>query len=168
MEQKNNETAKSKLRFNVVDIIILLVVVAAVVGLVLRFGNVGGFSADEDLKTYEIYFAVKDIAYTSEDAFVSGDTVTLVDSGVVLGELEGLESIMPAEFFARDQSGNLIVASYPELTRIDVTGHILSHGIMSENGYLVGGTTYVAAGAAYSVRSEHMDFVLEITNIVEK
>ena len=168
MEPKNTEVTKSKLRINVVDVIILIAVLAAIVGMVIRFGNTGGLSGSEDLKTYEIYFTVKDIAYTSEDAFVAGDTVTLVDSGVVLGEFVGLESIMPAEFFARDQSGNLIVASYPELTRIDVTGHILSRGIMGENGYLAEGTTHVAAGVAYSVQSEHMDFVLEITNIIEK
>ena len=168
MEQKNTDAVKNKLHINVVDIIIFIIAIIAVVGLVLRYGNIGGFSSSEDLKSYEIYFTVKNIAYTSEDAFVPGDTVTLVEQEMVLGEFLGLDSIMPAEFFARDINGNLIALSYPELTRIDVTGHILSQGIMSENGYLAGGTTYIAAGIPYSVQSEHMDFVIEITNIIEK
>ena len=169
MNQNNQNASQSmKLRFNVIDVLIVLIVLACVVGLIVRFSNVGDFSSAESLKTYDVYFSVSNIAYTAEDAFVQGDTVTLADSGAILGEFAGLESILPAEFFARDESGNLIVVNYPESTRIDVTGRIVSHGVMTENGYLLNGTTYIAAGTAYSVQSEHMDFVLEITNIVEK
>ena len=168
MEHKHTDVAKNKLHINVVDVIILIMVIVIAVGLVLRYGNIGGFSSSDDLKTYEIYFVVKDIAYTSEDAFVPGDTITLLEQETILGEFLGIDSIMPAEFLARDINGNLVATSYPELTRIDVTGHILSQGIMSENGYLAGGTTYIAAGIPYSVQSEHMDFIIEITNIIEK
>ena len=168
MERKNIEAARAKKRLNVIDVLILIILIVCIAGLVVRFGNFGGTSSSKELGTYDIYFAVSDIAYTSEDAFVQGDTVTLADSGVVLGEFAGIETILPAEFFARDKSGNLIVVNYPESTRIDVTGRIVSHGVMSENGYLVAGTTYVAPGTAYTVQSEHMDFVLKITNIVKK
>ena len=168
MERKNADASGIKNRINVIDVLILLIVIACVAGLGVRFGNVGGLSSSDNLEAYDVYFSVSNIAYTSEDAFVQGDTVTLADSGVILGEFAGLETILPAEFFARDKSGNLIVVNYPESTRIDVTGRIVSQGLMSDNGYLVGGTTYVAPGTEYSVQSEHMDFVLKITNIVKK
>ena len=166
--KKQNTSVETKTRFNVIDVLIILIALACVVGLVLRFGNVGGLSTTENLKAFDVYFSVSNIAYTSEDAFVQGDTVRLADSGAVLGEFAGLESILPAEFLARDESGNLIAVNYPESTRIDVTGRIVSHGVMSDNGYLLNGTTYIAAGTEYVVQSEHMDFVLKITNIVEK
>ena len=166
--QRQTSSTEMKPRFNVIDVLIILIALACVIGLVLRFGNVGGLSSTENLKSYDVYFSVSNIAYTSEDAFVQGDTVRLVESGAVLGEFAGLESILPAEFFARDENGNLIVVNYPEATRIDVTGRIVSHGMMSDNGYLLNGTTYIAAGNEYAVQSEHMDFVLKITNIVEK
>ena len=166
--KKQNGSTSLKLRFNVIDVLIVLIVLACAVGLIVRFSNVGEISSAENLKTYDVYFSVSNIAYTAEDAFIQGDTVTLADSGAVLGEFAGLESILPAEFFARDESGNLIVVNYPESTRIDVTGRIVSHGVRSENGYLLNGTTYIAAGTEYSVQSEHMDFILKITNIVEK
>lgn len=166
--KKQNTSVETKTRFNVIDVLIILIALACVVGLVLRFGNVGGLSSTENLKAFDVYFSVSNIAYTSEDAFVQGDTVRLADSGAVLGEFAGLESILPAEFLARDESGNLIAVNYPESTRIDVTGRIVSHGVMSDNGYLLNGTTYIAAGTEYVVQSEHMDFVLKITNIVEK
>ena len=166
--KKQNTSVEMKTRFNVIDVLIILLALACVIGLVLRFGNVGGLSSAENLKTFDVYFSVSNIAYTSEDAFVQGDTVRLAESGAVLGEFAGLESILPAEFLARDENGNLIAVNYPESTRIDVTGRIVSHGVMSDNGYLLNGTTYIAAGTEYVVQSEHMDFVLKITNIVEK
>lgn len=168
MEQNKQPSASSRFRFNVIDLLIVLIVLACVVGLIVRFGNLGKMSAGDAQKSYDVYFTVSNIAYTAEDAFVPGDTVTLVESGAVLGEFAALESILPAEFLARDVNGNLISVRYPESTRIDVTGRIVARGVMSENGFLLNGTTYVASGAEYSVRSEHMDFVLKITSIVEK
>lgn len=168
MEQNKQPSAPARFRLNVIDLLIVLIVLACVVGLVVRFGNVGKFGDEASLKTYDVYFTVSNIAYTTESAFVSGDVVTLAESGVVLGEFAALETILPAEFLARDENGNLISVRYPESTRIDVTGRIVARGVMSENGFLVNGTTYVASGAEYAVQSEHMDFVLKITSIVEK
>jgi lactocepin len=54
-----------------------------------------------------------------------------------------------------------------DYTGIDVSGKIAARGIMTDNGFLANGTTYVAAGKAYAAQTEHMDFVLKITNIVE-
>ena len=168
MEQKNKAQKTAKLRFNVIDALIILVLLACVVGLVFRYGNFGGGAQESELEDYEIYFSVSNVAYTSEDAFVKGDTVTLADEGVVLGTLSDIKTILPAEFVARDKSGNLITVNYPASTRIDVTGYINSRGVMRENGYFVNGTVYVASGKEYTVRTEHMDVVLKILNIVEK
>lgn len=168
MDKKQDFSGKFRFRFNVIDLLIVLIVLACVIGLAIRLGTVKEYSADENLKSYALYFTVTNIAYTSEDAFVVGDTVTITEGGIVLGQFAGLESILPAEFFARDSEGNLITVNYPETTRIDVTGRIESRGVMSENGYLVNGTTYIASGKAYQVQTEHMDFILKITNIVEE
>lgn len=169
MEQKTNEASKTgKARFNIIDALIVIILLACIVGLVFRYGNFGGGVSEDDLDNYEIYFAVKNIAYTSENAFVSGDTVTLVDGGEILGTLSRLDTVLPAELIVRDKSGNLITVNYPESTRIDVTGYIDSRGSMGENGYLVDGTTYVAAGKEYAVQTEHADVILEILNIAKK
>lgn len=167
MDKKHEFSGKFRIRFNAIDILILLIVLACVVGLAIRFGTVKEYSADENLKLYSVYFTVSNISYTSEDAFVAGDTVTLTEGKTILGTFVGLESILPAEFLARDSEGNLILVSYPETTRIDVSGKIAARGIMTDNGFLANGTTYVAAGKAYAAQTEHMDFVLKITNIVE-
>ena len=75
---------------------------------------------------------------------------------------------MPAMFETQYKDGKSIAVSYPEASRIDVKGAIASRGKMGDNGYLVGGTTYIAPGSELLVQSEHMDFVLKITDIVKK
>ena len=169
MDQKiNMEPKGGKKHFNIIDALIIIVLLACIVGLFFRYWNFSSGDREKALENYEIHFSVSNIAHMSEDAFVSGDTVTLADGNVILGQLSGLETVLPAEFIVHDKSGNLIKVNYPESTRIDVTGRIQSKGIMRENGYFVGGTTYVAAGKEYAVRTEHMDVVLKIINIVEK
>ena len=166
---KNKNTgANAKKRLNMIDVLILAVVIICVVGLVIRFSNFGFSGSARDLDDYEILFSVSNIAYTSEDYFVHGDTVTIAENGVVLGQLSGKVNSMPAMFETQYKDGKSIAVSYPEASRIDVKGAIASRGKMGDNGYLVGGTTYIAPGSELLVQSEHMDFVLKITDIVKK
>ncbi len=163
----NRDSAKKGTRFgfNTMDLIILLLVLVCIVGAVIRARQIGVWKNESELESYEIYFSVSDIAYTSEDALVPGDTVTLCDSGTVIGTLQSLDSILPSTMYVKDADGNVLSINYPESTRIDVTGTIHSTGVMSPNGYLAGGITYLAPGMHYSVRSEHMDFQIEILRI---
>ena len=40
--KKQNTNTEMKLRFNVIDVLILLIALACVIGLILRFGAAGG------------------------------------------------------------------------------------------------------------------------------
>ena len=151
-----------------IDYVVLLLVAICLLGAIIRVGQVNWFAGNSDLDQYEIYFSVTDIAYTSEDAFVLGDTVTLCDNAMVLGTLDRIDSVLPSTLYVKDSEGNVLSVNYPESIRIDVTGTLLSLGRMTEEGYLLGGTTYVAPGKAYRVQSEHMDFTLNILDIEEK
>lgn len=150
---------------NLIDFVVILLVVICLFGAVVRVGQVDWFAKSSDLAEHEIYFSVTNIAYTSEDALVIGDTVTLVNEQAVLGTLKSIDSVLPSALYVKDAEGNVLSVNYPEANRIDVTGTILSHGKMTENGYLLGGTTYIAPGKTYLVQSEHMDFTLNILDI---
>lgn len=160
--KKRNGTA-----LNLIDFVVLLLVALCLLGAVIRVGQTRWFAGDSDLLEHEIYFSITDIAYTSEEALVLGDTITLCDSQAILGTLKSIDSVQPSAFYVKDADGNVLRVNYPESTRIDVTGRIFSLGKMSENGYLLGGMTYVAPGRAYRVQSEHMDFTLNILDIEE-
>ena len=155
----------SRARWNLIDLIVILLVFICLLGAIIRVGGKDWFVGGSDLREHEIYFSVTDIAYTSEDALVIGDTVTLCDSGAVLGELKSIDSILPSTLYVKDADGNVLSVNYPESIRIDVTGTVSSRGRKTDNGYLLGGTAYLAPGKAYRVQTEHMDFTMNILDI---
>ena len=153
------------LGLNIIDLVIILLVVICLVGAAIRAKQLNWFSGDSDLEAVEIYFSVSDIAYTSEDALVIGDTVILCENNSVLGILQSIDSVLPSAMYVKDADGNVISVNYPESTRIDVTGTILSQGTMTKNGYYLGGNIFIAPGKPYAVQSEHMNFTLVILDI---
>ena len=155
----------SRARWNLIDLIVILLVFICLLGAIIRVGGKDWFVGGSDLREHEIYFSVTDIAYTSEDALVIGDTVTLCDSGAALGELKSIDSILPSTLYVKDADGNVLSVNYPESIRIDVTGTVSSRGRKTDNGYLLGGTAYLAPGKAYRVQTEHMDFTMNILDI---
>ena len=168
MENNQNDTPKTRFRFNVIDALILLVALAFVIGLAFRIGNIRSLSSTEGLQSYDVYFSVTNLASTTEDYLDVGDSLVLADNRMVLGTLSKIDPATPSVFYSHGGEGEIVEVSYPSDTRIDLTGVILSHGVMSERGYLLNGTTYIAPGMSYTVQSERVDFVLTITKIVER
>ncbi|MBQ7380500.1 MAG: DUF4330 family protein [Clostridia bacterium] len=157
----------SGIGLNLIDFVVILLVLICLASAIIRIRRVDLFNQGDDLEQHEIYFSVTDISYTSEDALVIGDTFTLSDNKTVLGTLQSVDSVLPSTLYVSDIDGNVLSVNYPESTRIDVTGTVLSLGKMTDSGYLLGGTTYIAPGRAYTVQSEHMDFTLKILDIEE-
>ncbi len=153
--------------WNLIDFIVLLLIFICLLGIIIRVWRVDWFAGSSNLREHEIYFSVTDIAYTSEDALVIGDTVTLCEGGAVLGTLKSIDSVLPSTLYVKDADGNVLSVNYPESIRIDVTGTVSSLGKTTDNGYLLGGTAYLAPGKAYRVQTEHMDFTLNILDIEE-
>lgn len=167
MGQKNTKKRGSGTGLNLMDFVVCLLILICLVGAVIRIGRVNWLANDSDLDDYEVYFSVNNISYIAEDAFVKGDTVTLCENGMVLGTLKSIDSVLPTTMYVKDLDGNVLSVNYPESTRIDLTGTILSKGQMEEDGYFLGGRVYIAPGKTYAVQSEHMDFTLTVLDIEE-
>lgn len=165
MAKIDSKKTENRLGLNWIDFVVLFLVLICLAGAVVRIRKIDWFAKASDLDEYKIHFSVTDIAYTSKKAFVIGDTITLCDDQAVLGTLYRMDSVQPSTFYVKDSEGNVLSAQYPESVRIDVTGTVLSKGTRSENGYFLGGTTYLAPGRSYRVQSEHMDFTLKILEI---
>lgn len=159
---------KSKVPFNIIDIFILVFVIACFVGLVIRVGNFNIMDGNRDLEDYRIHFSVSDISSESEDYFIRGDSITVVDSGIVLGKLEMIDSISPAEITVRNSDNEFVKVKYPPNTRVDISGTMISSGIVDVSGFKLGGVAHVSAGDIFEVRTEHMNFVLTVTDITKK
>ena len=160
----------SDVRFyiSLVDVIILLFVLLCMIGLFIRTEKLGAFFEKEPLGEYRIRFAVSDIAATSIDAFVTGDTFTLVSYHEVLGTLVEVESVSPAVVYVESEQHEIIRTQYPEETRVDVIGVLDAKGSMGESGFSLGGSIGISPGIEYRIQSEHVDVVLKIIDIEQK
>ena len=164
----NRNVQKNKVSFNIIDIFILVFVAACLVGLVIRVGNFNIMDNGKSLEDYRIHFEVLNISSDSEDYFIRDDSVTDITSGLVLGKIEMIDSISPAQMLVKNLDNEYVTVNYPANTRVDISGTLISAGTMESGGYMLGGTTHIAAGDTFSVQSEHMNFTLTVTNIAKK
>lgn len=168
MAKIGSKKKRDGMNLNLIDFVVLLLVMLCIIGAVIRIKQINWFAKDSDLEEYKVYFSVTDIAYTSEDALVVGDTIVLCENKNILGNLQSIDSVLPSAMYVKDSDGNVLSVNYPESTRIDVTGTIVSQGNMTKNGYYLGGAVYIAPGKTYQAQSEHMDFWLTILDIEKK
>ena len=124
-----------------------------------------GIAETQSLDEYLISFAVTDISANSEKYFVRGDTVT--SGGLALGTLYQAVRVSPTNVYATN-AGISVAVSYPENTRVDLRGTILSYGVNNGDGYMLGGYRHIAPGESLFISSEHIDVLIKVTEIVKK
>ena len=168
METYRSKNSGKKASFNIIDVFILVFVIACFLGIIIRVGNFSLFDETDKLDDYRIGFSVSDISAASDDYFKTGDTVTIAESGIVLGRLEMINSIEPSKVYVKNDEDGFETVKYPYNTRIDVCGTLISKGMMNVDGYKLGGNFHVASGDRFLVHTEHMNFVLTVTDISKK
>ena len=164
-DEKKLKKSGGKGRFNIIDLILLITVLACIAGIYLRYSASQDFGVKQQLDSFTLSFEVQNIRYTSADAFPSGDAVYMRSDDTYVGTILSLDSTSPTEYIFFDLAGNVKQTYYPENTRIDVTGKILSQGRMTENGFLLNGNVFVAPGRTYSIKTPHIDVDITITDI---
>ncbi len=167
MAKVDNKTPKNaaRIRFNLVDLVLIIAVLACLVGVYLRYNISEEFGVKHELEDYVLSFEIKNIRYTSADAFPEGDALYLDGKDTVLGTILGIDSTSPSEVIYTDSKGDYKTIYYPEDSRIDLTGRLLSRGDMTERGYMLGGNTYLAPGQTYYVETPRINVSVTITKI---
>ncbi len=153
-------------KINVLDIVIILVVLLAVISFVFRYQVKNEIEGNDAMGEYLISFRVYDVNASTEKAFVTGDRVFVATDDTYIGNFLRLDSTNPAAKYFNDLDGRGIVAYYPEGTRVDLEGSIISSGIMNEDGYYVDGKYFLAPGKQVTFYTGHIfvdAFISDIT-----
>ena len=153
---------KNKIKFNIIDFIIILLVVACVVGIYVRYNLIDKIGVNAQLKNYEITFIAKDLRYTSLNAFEKDATVRDRTTGDTIGVFKEIETTSPTSVYVKKSDGNIVKLYYPENTRIDIKGKIIVRGIMTDNGFLLEGKSYVATGTTLQISTEKLDIDITV------
>ena len=173
MDNENKVKAKKRLGFNAIDALIIVLILAAIAGLVLRYTVLNDVEDASSYDTYYITFKSGEIPQSACDAIdqtakdADGENWVYLQNGTTrVGELTaGSVTYLPSETLAEDKDGNKVVVHYPDL--FDATGMIKCAGfVSSETGaFRLNGKLDLAVGSELKVQTKYGDFVIEITAI---
>lgn len=154
--------SKRKFRVNILDFLILAVVALCIAGAFLRGG---AKTTDEKLKTQqaEISFVVYNVQSASQHCFHDGDKIYSQSLGCDMGRLVGEVVATPAVYYY-DRNGE-IIKTFSEGDRVDLSGTFACEGQMSESGFLIDGTQYIAPGMTTYAYLPNINVNILITDV---
>ncbi|MGQ9825107.1 MAG: DUF4330 domain-containing protein [Desulfotomaculales bacterium] len=140
--------SRLKGKFNVVDVLVALVVLALIVlgAYKLFFVNRGVAEQNGEIE-YQIL--VEKVRIPTAEAFVEGQVVRDVQSNTVLGKIVKRE-ISPAKEAVPTADGRLVLAEVPEKYNVLLT--LSSRAVVSENNVMVG-SVEVKIGAQVKIKT---------------
>ncbi len=154
-----------KFRFNAIDFIILLAIVGAVFAIVYRSGLKDSLVAIRSNETIEYRVKINNIQKESFDMIEMDSPIFSQSDDKKLGTIIG-KIFEPAESYIVLDSGEIVKTNIPE--RIDVYLTIQAKGRISEEGCMIGGNYFVAAGKYISAYTPKVSFNFEVLDAYKK
>lgn len=142
---------KKKLKFTVIDAIIVIVILAVAAFVASRFFGKDGAS-DAVSATYEISFYFEEVPEYAAVAINEGDTVTDEGTNTPLGEVVSVE-VGDSASYASDSAGNICKSSKDGYKSVKLTSRVqaseFEHGVkVSDVRYVIGHSLTLYAGKA--------------------
>ena len=176
---KKTEFKMPKIRFNILDAVILLLIILCVVGLCFRYTITESLGLDDELQTYRIRFEIEGARNTLPAQLYKGDNLYFADgafAGTLMGVAEysneniltaGNQTLLtyPAEIYVND-AGSIVSVSYPMGSLIDADGAFKCQGGYGDGGYfLLGGERYLAVGQTLTLYTDTVKLTVVVTEI---
>lgn len=155
---------KSKLRFNVIDLAVIVIIIGAITGTALRYNLVSRISSTGVSEEANISFIAQELRLSSVDGFVEGDVFYWKQNGIRIGTLESKTRDYNEVFI--HNSDFEIVKSYNE-QRYDVRGVIKAVGRFTDDGFMLGGTQYIGPGKEMIIQSKNILVTVIITDVTK-
>jgi len=158
MAEKN-----SKIRFGLLDAVILIAVIALVLALVFRY------TADKrlfvyDAETYTVTVKATGLQYTTVNMLDSNAKVYLED-GKQIGTFVHAPTVTPMLSYSTTSSGDIIAAYYPDNTLVDIVTDVECELIVNDGMIMTKGGVHVAVGTVIKIHTETVDLDVEIVAV---
>lgn len=158
---KNRPVEKS--RFNVFDILIILIVVACIATLVLRLYVFNGVALN---KKAEVTFSVNNVMQSTSEEMIktiqNGTNLYLTSNNEIIGYVTEIRAV-PSTVFVEDEDGNQIEVQHP--TNWNVTGTAILYGTEGDLGFYVNGTLRAEINSVIYVYTTRVQFEMTLTSI---
>ncbi len=158
-----DSTKKNKLKFNIIDFLIVAAIVALVVVFMFRGGladKIASFNT-----TIEYTVKVPDIQSESYALIEEGNTLYCNDDDRVIGKIVS-KTAEPSAMYTILANGEIVKTSKPD--RIDMFLTIEATGTVDEDGCMIDGNYFVGSGKTISCYVDKLYFNAEVTRAEEK
>lgn len=151
---------ENKKRFNIIDVVLILALIAVVAGVAVRSGFTDKFSQKLDGGYIEYDFIINSIKATSQERFEEGTKIYSQTTQNEIGEITSVE-FRGAEAYIELPSGEIVKTVIPD--RIDVIGKAKVKGNLDSDGRcMLEGTTHIAAGKNIFARTKDITFMFTV------
>lgn len=155
----NNE--KKKVRFNIIDLLIILAVIALIAALFIRFDlidRIGGTEWEE----VTIAYRIEGVRYTTAEAMQIGDVFTWRANDITIGTLQTVET-SPYYVTVVKEDGTIERAEDEQ--RCVIQGTISAKGTRTEQGFMLDGSQFLSAGKILDTQSPHIMVTMTVMGI---
>lgn len=158
-----NNTKSTKLKFNIIDFLILLIVVGLAVVFVFRNNMVSEFNSTPQTISYVV--KIGDIQKESYDLIGVGSVLYNYETNTAIGEIKS-KRCEDASMYTVLTNGEIKKTYIPD--RIDVYLEVEASGTVDEHGCMIDGTLFVASGKMISCCVDKLYFNAEVRDAFEK
>lgn len=157
---------KTKVRLNIVDFLLIALLILSVVAIFLRpmmVEQIGRMSAND---TVIVSFVAEDVTAEQLERLNEGDLLSY--NGAHFGELTAFTTMPSEKMQLIEPEGSAEQAYFQKVTRQGsqtVKGQLKLTGSDRENGFYVGGNTYVGVGTVLYLRADSYVLTVQITGI---
>ncbi len=153
---------KKKIRFNVVDAIIIIAVLAVVA--VFGYSQLKGKTEMTSGKTIQMQIMAEEVSDFVVDQMKVGDSVIDDGTNSSLGKITDIQ-VEDAASYAPDAQGKYVKSSKPDNRKVTITTEV--KGTEYEHGAILGNTKY-SVGHSFTVRAGKAKIYLRVFDIQVK
>ena len=159
----SKQTSNVKLRFGILDAVIIIVVVALAVALVFRFTtDLRLFTYDTE--NYVVTVRATGLQYTTAE-MITASAPVYFENGEYLGTFVSSPTVTPKMVYEIGADGEITPAYYPDNTLIDITNNIECSLIKSNGMIMTKGGNHLAVGVVLELHTQTVDLTVEIIGI---
>ncbi len=152
-----------KIRFGILDAVVLIIVVALAVALVFRFTtDMRLFTYDTE--KYAVTVRAEGLQYTTVDMLSLSDGVYF-ENGEYLGSILTSPTVTPQMVYELGAEGDLIPAYYPNNTLVDLTTNLECDLVTSDGMLMTKSGEHLAVGVVLKLHTQTVDITVEIVGI---
>lgn len=158
----SEKNAVKKPHFNIIDLLIVLVVLAVVCTVIMRYDvaeKIDRASSDDNVR---ISFLVQRVYPSFASEINKGDELVWDQADLTIGNIIEVQSTK-AIVYTADKYGQ--IAKDEDDKNVDIRFTVDTFGEMTDDGYLVSGTNYIAPGCSVTLHNDRVTMAAQVISM---